>query len=127
MNTLVAFGGEGASLVAYAAAILLAGLVLRNPKAPTWLRVEFAAQMASLVLVALLMVIVVYAMQGFLSAGLNYPEALFAIVATPIVARYLVWKTFRIGERLKAADAGRSPFERLERAHAHPQFESQPH
>jgi hypothetical protein len=58
-------------------------------------------------------VVAVYAHQGFVAAGLDATAAASAVVAVIAMSIVLFWKAFRVGERLRCADEGRSPFERL--------------
>jgi hypothetical protein len=99
---------ELASLVAVSGAILLTGLMLRNPLGPQRLQTDFAAQAASLILTAALLVVVTVAHQGFVTAGLNPIAAAAAVVGIITVSLVLFWKAFHLGERLNRADSGRS-------------------
>lgn len=111
MTTLVLY--ELVGLVAVSGAILLTGLILRNPLGPQILQTDFAAQTAGLVLTAAILAIAVYAHQGFVATGLDAATAAAAVTAVIGLSIVLFWKAFRVGERLKRADEGRSPFGRL--------------
>jgi hypothetical protein len=104
---------ELVGLVAVSGAILLTGLILRNPLGPQILQTDFAAQSAGLVLTAAVLVLAIYAHQGFVAAGLDATAAAAAVVGVIAASVTLFWKAFRVGERLKRADEGRSPFGRL--------------
>ena len=103
---------ELVGLVAVSGAILLTGLILRNPLGPQILQTDLAAQSAALVLTAAVLVAAVYAHQGFVAAGLDATAAAAAVVAVIAASVVLFWKALRVGERLKRADQGGSPFER---------------
>lgn len=114
---------ELVGLVAVSGAILLTALVLRNPLGPQILQTDFAAQTAGLVLTAAVLVAAVYAHQELVAAGLDAAAAAAAVVAVIAASVVLFWKAFRVGERLRRADEGRSPFERLRdtaRSEQHP-------
>jgi hypothetical protein len=101
---------ELVGLVAVSGAILLIGLILRNPLGPQILQTDFAAQTAGLVLTAGVLVATVHAHQGFVAAGLEATTAAALVTAVMAVSAIVFWKGFRVGERLKRADEGRSPF-----------------
>ena len=112
MNTLLPLADEFVGLIVVCGATLLTGLVMRNPHAPQLLRREFAAQAASLVLTAMLLFFVAYAYQGFIAVGLGPIIAALAVAGVLTVSTLVFWKVLRVGERLRRADSGRSPFER---------------
>jgi hypothetical protein len=102
-------------LVAFPAAILLAGLVVRNPRAPAWLRTEGVATGAVLVVTAVTVVAIMHALSALAAADVAYPVIAILVVGMPSASAVLLWKACRIGDRLARADAGASPF-RYERA-----------
>ena len=111
LNLLAALAGLAAAVGITLATLL----VLRNPHNSGWMKSDFAAQMAGVVLVALIAGILAWAMAGMIDAGLSIASAALLTAATVGGFGWLLWTTFRVGERLKRADAGRSPFEALER------------
>lgn len=127
MHSLLELGASFGGLVITSGAILLAALVLRNPRSPSCLRTEFAAQATSLFLVAMLSFAVAAAIVTFSAAGLHLAWAAVAATGTNVVALVGLWQAFRIGERLALAESGRSPFEPLQRVGAKTQAEPMAH
>lgn len=107
-------------LVGVCAATLLAGLMLRDPFAPGWLRSEAVAVAAGLVLTASVMVVIGYALAGLIAAGVHYAVALCLVGAVLAASPYALWKAFNVGERLARADAGQSPFARIGKSETPP-------
>jgi hypothetical protein len=124
MTSLFTLSQALTSLTALSGLTLLTGLLMRNPLGPKSMRTEFAANVASLCLCALLLYVVIYAVHVFVSVGFNYAAAAAAPFGTLIVSTYVFWKVFRVGERLKRADSGYSPFE-LNRGQSDPLFKVQ--
>ena len=114
MNLFLTQSVELAGLVAAIGAIMFAILSMRNPFAPRWMRTDVAAEAASLALVGVISLAVAFALKGLIAAGLNFFGAAGVIFGIIVVATVLLWTIFRVGERLKRADHGRSPFEELE-------------
>jgi hypothetical protein len=115
MTLLLNLLAELAGLTAVVGIALATLLVLRNPHNPRWMKSDFAAQMASVVLVTLIAGILAWAMAGMIDAGLRIASAALLTAATVGGFGWLLWTTLRVGEGLKCADAGRSPFEAFER------------
>lgn len=115
MTLLLNLLAELAGLVATVGAVLAASLVLRNPHSPAWTKTESVAQATSFVLVTMFAGVLAWATAGMIGAGLHFTYA--ALIAPAIVAGSgcLLWLAFGIGERLRRADAGRSPFDALGR------------
>jgi hypothetical protein len=120
MASLVSVAISLLYLVALSGAVLLTGLVLRNPHAPKWLRGEFVAQAAALILTAGACVAIPNAAAGLIDANIHYGIAVILTGAALVASSYVLWKIFNIGERLARTESGRSPF-----ARERPQLESQ--
>jgi hypothetical protein len=97
-------------LVAFPAAILLAGLTVRNPRAPAWLRTEGVATGAVLLLTAVTVVAIMHALSALATADVAYPVIAILVAGIPSASAVLLWKAFGVGDRLARADAGGSPF-----------------
>jgi hypothetical protein len=120
MASLVSAAINMFGLVAISGAVLLTMFVLRNPLGPNWLRSEFIAQAAALVLTAGACLGIPNAVMGLTDANMHYGVAVILTSAVFAASSYILWRAFNIGERLKRAESGRSPF-----AYERPQLESQ--
>jgi hypothetical protein len=100
-------------LVAMPAAILLTGLVVRNPAAPTWLQNEAASTGAALVLTVGVCLTIAYAVSGLEGSALPYWAIAILIVAVPAASTLLLWKALGLGGWLMRAESGHSPFRRM--------------
>lgn len=98
------------SLAAIPAAVLLTGLILRNPLAPVWLRSEAVATAASLVLTAGFCVAVTYAIPVLAAAAAPHWAIGILVAAIPAASTLVLWRAFNIGDRLARAESGDSPF-----------------
>jgi ABC-type glycerol-3-phosphate transport system permease component len=99
--------------VAMPAAILLTGLVVRNPAAPTWLQNEATSTGAGLVLTVGVCLTIAYAVSGLEGSALPYWAIVLLIVAVPATSTFLLWKALGLGDRLMRAESGHSPFRRM--------------
>lgn len=99
--------GAGISL------FLLAVLALRNPHTPNWVQGEAFSQLACFLLTAGLASTVAVAVNEFHTAGMSVVVAIGTTAVVIFVTIFLICTLFQFGERLRRADAGRSPFERL--------------
>jgi len=115
MTLILDFYAELAGLAATVGITLATLLVLRNPRNPGWMKSEFVAQAASLVLVALISGVLAWALTSMTDAGVAIANAALIAVIVIVASCCLLWFTFGIGKRLRRADAGRSPFEAIER------------
>lgn len=113
MQNLVLHVFTAAGLGAGIALFLLAVLALRNPHNPDWVQGEAFSQLACFLLTAGLAATIAAGVNEFHTAGLSVPAAMAASAVVIGVAIFLICTLFRFGERLRRADAGRSPFERL--------------
>jgi hypothetical protein len=125
MNTLLLLGDGLIGLVAVAVATLLTALLLRNPLGPKWLRSEGAGMAASLGITTAVVIASAYAVQSFVDAGLHHIEAAIGTVGVLVASLLVSWKIFHVGERLRHADAGRSPFQSITRETSIPQSQAQ--
>ena len=87
-------------------------LAFRNPFRSRWLRRDWAAIAAALAIAALVSVMIGVAIAGGMAAGLGLGGAALLTAATGIGAGYAFRRAFDIGERLRRADQGQSPFYR---------------
>lgn len=111
--TLFYFAAAGLlGLVVTCAAIVLAGLFLRNPLAPAWVQSEAVATGAGLVLTVGICLAVAYAVSGLEAASLSYRTIAPLVAGVPAATTLLLWNAFDIGDRLAQAEAGHSPFGR---------------
>ena len=99
-------------LVAFSGAVLLTMLLLRNPVGPNWLKSEFIAQAAALVLTAGACLAIPNAVAGLIDANIHYGIAIVLTCAVLAASIFVLWKAFDIGERLKRTEPGRSPYAR---------------
>ena len=101
---------EMAVVVAIVAAILFAGVAYRNPFRPRWMDRDWASTAAALAISSAVCFGAGYMIAGSISAGLGVPTAVGLTVALFLAAGYVIWRLFDVGERLRRADAGQSPF-----------------
>jgi len=104
--------GGPLGLAALPAAVLLTGLVLRNPLAPAWLRSEAVATAAGLVLTIGVCLVISHAISGLAAAALPYWAIGILLAAIPAASTFGLWKAFDIGDRLAHTESGHSPFRR---------------
>jgi len=111
MSPYLALSGELAGLVAAVGATLFTALVLRNPRNPKWLKTELASQAASLCLVAVFAFAVASAMRGMTAIGFDVMVAAAITLSVIALAAASLWLAFGMGNRLRRADSGQSPFD----------------
>jgi len=99
-------------LAASPAAILLTGLILRNPLTPVWLRSEAVATAAGFVLTVGVCLAIAYAVSGLTAAALPYWAIAILVAAIPTASTLCLWKALGIGDRFARAETGHSPFRR---------------
>jgi hypothetical protein len=113
MNTPFAILAHTAALVAVISAIQLTVLAFRNPFRRLWLRKSGVANLAAVAISAGFSIAAGSEVAGLVAAGVNAFVAIGVTTALTIVVAAFNWRVFRCGERLRLADAGRSPFEAL--------------
>ena len=101
---------EVAVVVALVAAILFTGLAFRNPLRAQWLHRDSAATGAALAISAAVCFGAGYMIAGSIAAGWSVATALILTITVFLGSGYVIWRVFKIGERLRRADAGQSPF-----------------
>jgi uncharacterized RDD family membrane protein YckC len=110
--SLYSMAGGLLGLVALPAAILLTGLLLRNPLAPAWLRGEAAATAAGLALTVGVCLAISHAVSALAAAALPYWAIGVLVAVVPVASTLGLWRAFDIGDRLARAESGHSPFRR---------------
>lgn len=110
MTSLLSAAAGAVGLVAVSGAVLLTGVVLRNPFTPRWLRNDAVAQAAGLLLSAAVLAAVSHAIGFFVAANISTPVIVVLTGTVPAASAYAFWKLFGIGERLARTESGQSPF-----------------
>jgi len=108
-STLLVVTGMAAIAVAVGL-FQVAGLCFRNPLRPKWLNIDFVGAATAVGFTALMAVTVANEIAALVIAGANPFLAIAMAPAMIIVAGYLIWRAFRMGERLRQADHSQSPF-----------------
>ena len=104
---------EAAIVVVIIGATLFMVLAFRNPLRSKWLRGDTTATAASLVIAAAACFGIGNMISGAVSAGFGAATALVITLAICAGAGYALMRGLQIGERLRRADAGESPFYRV--------------
>jgi hypothetical protein len=117
MEPLVGIAVIVAGLVATTALLVLGVMVLRHPRLPAWLQTEGAAQAACFLLTTVLAGAVSAGIGGLvhLDVPINAYGAAALTVGVMLATAYLIGVLGHVGERLRRADAGGSPFAALPR------------
>ena len=110
MLKLVHILPEVAAVIAIVGAILFTGLAFRNPLRPKWLQRDSMSVAAALGIAAAVCFGAGYMIAGAVAAGFGVATAIGMTVAAFGGAGYAIVRGFHIGERLRRADAGQSPF-----------------
>ena len=97
-------------VVAVVAAILFIGVAYRNPFRPQWMYRDSASTAAALAISSAVCFGAGYMIAGSIAAGLGVATAIGLTVALFLGSAYVIWRVFEVGERLRRADAGQSPF-----------------
>lgn len=120
MSTLFALLVCTAILIAVIIAVPLTVLAYRNPFRPAWLRTSVADIAGAIGLTLGLSFAVAVEIASLAAMGINAFVALGLIVVVGVGLGIFIWRLLRCSERLREADAGRSPFnaERPRRAPA---------
>jgi len=88
-------------------------LVFRNPRRSQWLRHSFIESSAVICIVMGVTLSVAILASGLIGAGLNVFVSLVVSALVPITVAFGNWRVFQVGERLRCAEAGESPFASL--------------
>ena len=88
-------------------------LVFRNPRRPQWLRHSFVESAAVICIVMGITVAVAILASGLIGAGSNVFVSLVVSALVPLTVAFGNWRLFQVGERLRRAEAGASPFASL--------------
>lgn len=114
MKTIALVSAEIVAVVATIGLVLLLLLVFRNPLRPAWLKKGGAEAAAATAIVAMLSFSMAFLIAGLARAGVDALVAMAFAIALAGGAWWGLWRLFAIGERLRRADAGQSPFHKLE-------------
>lgn len=122
MEPLVGIAVIVAGLVATTALLIVAVLVLRHPRLPAWLQTEGATQAECFFLAALLAGAITASITGLvhLEVPINVYGAAALTAGVILAAAWLLCVVGHVGERLRRADAGQSPFAALPRPQPQP-------
>lgn len=93
------------------AAFLLAILVLRNPHNPEWVNGEGFSQLTALLMTTGISAASAVTVQAYHAVGMSVAVALCVTSGVVVVAGFVLYGVFGMGERLRRAEAGHSTFE----------------
>ncbi|HUE47445.1 MAG TPA: hypothetical protein VMO81_14450 [Aestuariivirgaceae bacterium] len=110
MSSIIQILPEVAVVVALVGVILFTGLAFRNPLRAPWLKRDSASTGAALAISSAVCFGAGYLIAGSIAAGLGVAMAIGLTVAVFLGSGFVIWRVFEIGERLRRADAGQSPF-----------------
>jgi len=110
MSSIIHILPEAAVVVILVGAILFSGLAFRNPSRAQWLHRDSAATGAALAISAAVCFGAGYMIAGSIAAGWSVATAIVLTIAVFLGSGVVIWRVFAIGERLRRADAGQSPF-----------------
>jgi hypothetical protein len=110
MEIILSLAFEIALVVIAVGIVQFLVLVFRNTHRPQWLRSSFVESTAVIAIVMGITLSVAILATGLMGSGLNVFVALVVAMGVPLVVALTIWRIFRIGERLRRADAGGSPF-----------------
>lgn len=110
MSSILQILSEVAVVAALVGAILFTGLAFRNPSRARWLHRDSAATGAALAISASVCFGAGYMIAGSIAAGWSVATAIGLTIAAFLGSGFAIWRVFEIGERLRRADAGLSPF-----------------
>lgn len=116
MLYLLAALGETITLVAVVAGIIFCVLAFRNPFRSAWMKRGGIDNLAATGIATALAFAVGFQISGLVAAGLPAVYAMGFTVALILVTAFLVIRLFGVGERLRRADAGESPFYGIQEA-----------
>jgi hypothetical protein len=110
MLYLLAALGETITLVAVVTAIVFCVLGFRNPFRPAWMKRAGIDNLAAMGIAAALAFVIGFEISGLAAAGLPAAYAMAFTIALVIGTAFAVIRLLGVGERLRRADAGESPF-----------------
>lgn len=110
MSSIIQILPEVAVVVALVGTILFTGLAFRNPLRASWLHRDSASTAAALAISSAVCFGAGYMIAGSIAAGLGVATAIGLTIAAFLGSGYVMWRFFDVGERLRRADAGQSPF-----------------
>lgn len=110
MLSIIQILPEAAIVVVIIGATLITVLAFRNPLRSKWLRRDMTATAASLVIAAAACFGIGNMISGAVSAGFSAATAIVLTLAICAGAGYALMRGLHMGERLRRADAGESPF-----------------
>lgn len=113
MQAIASVSLEAVSVVAVMGLMQLCLLAFRNPHRPSWLRGGGAEAFAATAIVAAISFSIAFLIAGLTWAGLDAFVAMFLGLGVAGGSSWLIWRLFGVSERLRRAEAGRSPFEPL--------------
>jgi hypothetical protein len=113
MQTILSLAVEFALVAITVSVIQFLVLVFRNPRRPQWLWSSFIESAAVICIVMGITVAVAILASGLIGAGLNVFASLVVSALVPITVAFGNWRAFQVGERLRRAEAGASPFASL--------------
>jgi drug/metabolite transporter (DMT)-like permease len=110
MQTILSLAVEFVLVAIAVSNIQLLVLVFRNPLRPEWLRHSFVESTAVICIVMGITLSIAILASGLIASGMNVFVSLVLSTTWPFVVAIANWRVFRIGERLRRADMGASPF-----------------
>jgi hypothetical protein len=113
MQSILSLAVEFMLVVITVSIIQFLVLVFRNPRRPQWLRGSFIESAAVICIVMGITVAVAILASGLIGAGLNVFVSLVVSALVPLAVAFGNWRLFQVGERLRHAEAGASPFASL--------------
>jgi hypothetical protein len=116
MEMLLSLAAEFALVIIAVSAVQFLVLVFRNSRRPAWLRHSFIESTAVITIVMGITLTVAILASGLIASGINVMVSLAIATVLPIAVAIANWRIFRVGERLRRADAGASPFASLSAA-----------
>jgi hypothetical protein len=113
MQTILSLAGEFVLVAITVSVIQFLVLVFRNPRRPQWSRGSFIESTAVICIVMGITVAVAILASGLIGAGSNVFVSLVVSALVPLTVAFGNWRVFQVGERLRRAEAGASPFASL--------------
>jgi hypothetical protein len=110
MQSILSLTVEFALVAITVSAIQFLVLLFRNPRRPQWLRGSIIESAAVICIVMGITVAVAILASGLIGAGLNVFVSLVVSAIVPLAVAFGNWRLFQVGERLRHAETGASPF-----------------
>lgn len=110
MKAIFAVVAETAALVTVVGVIQFLVLFFRSPHRPRWLRTELMEIVTANSFVLALTFGIAAELSGLVAGGANAFLAIALTAAIVLGSAFAIWRIFGVGERLRRADAGESPF-----------------